>query len=118
VSLLAAIVLLALLGAVIFVVTAPLRATRRSANIDLTAAAPSKGDGGSEQASLLELEAARAAKYHEIRDAELDFRTGKLSREDYEAIDGELRAEAITILDRLDELDGHQPEPQPRPADA
>ena len=49
-----------------------------------------------------ELEAAREAKYREIRDAELDYRTGKLSREDYEAIDAELRAEAIEILDRLD----------------
>src|SRR4030088_1480221 len=49
-----------------------------------------------------ELEAAREAKYREIRDAELDYRTGKLSREDYEAIDGELRAEAIEILDRLE----------------
>ena len=45
-----------------------------------------------------ELEAAREAKYREIRDAELDYRTGKLSREDYEAIDGALRAEAIEIL--------------------
>jgi hypothetical protein len=50
-----------------------------------------------------ELEAAREAKYREIRDAELDFRTGKLSREDYDAIDGELRAEAIEILNRLEQ---------------
>jgi cytochrome c-type biogenesis protein CcmF len=47
------------------------------------------------------LEAAREAKYREIRDVELDYRTGKLSREDYEAVDAMLRAEAITILDRL-----------------
>ena len=48
-----------------------------------------------------ELEAAREAKYREIRDAELDYRTGKLSSEDYEAIDGALRAEAVEILNRL-----------------
>ena len=53
------------------------------------------------------LEAAREAKYREIRDAELDFRTGKLSREDYEAIDGALRAEALEILNRLGN-DGEQ----------
>jgi cytochrome c-type biogenesis protein CcmF len=47
------------------------------------------------------LEAAREAKYREIRDAELDYRSGKLSREDYEAVDATLRAEAVTILDRL-----------------
>ena len=57
--------------------------------------------GGHERA---ELEAAREAKYREIRDAELDLRTGKLSREDYEAIDGALRAEALEILDRLQAL--------------
>ena len=47
-----------------------------------------------------ELEAARDAKYREIRDAELDHRTGKLSEDDFEAIDGTLRAEAIEILRR------------------
>jgi cytochrome c-type biogenesis protein CcmF len=52
-----------------------------------------------------ELEAAREAKYREIRDAELDYRTGKLSDEDYLAIDGALRVEALTILDRLGDLE-------------
>ena len=50
-----------------------------------------------------ELETARESKYREIRDAELDYRTGKLSREDYEAVDGALRTEAVEILNRLDE---------------
>ncbi len=48
------------------------------------------------------LEAARDAKFREIRDAELDFSTGKLSREDYRAIDASLRGEAIELLRRLD----------------
>jgi hypothetical protein len=52
-----------------------------------------------------EIEAAREAKYREIRDAELDYRTGKLSNEDYEAINGALRAEAVEILDRLQAID-------------
>ena len=58
---------------------------------------------------IAELEAARDAKYREIRDAELDLRTGKLSDEDYEAIDQTLRAEAIEILRALDAAapDGH-----------
>jgi hypothetical protein len=51
---------------------------------------------------VAELEAARDAKYREIRDAELDLRTGKLSREDFEAVDRALRAEAIEILRALD----------------
>ena len=38
-----------------------------------------------------ELEAARDAKYAEIRDAELDYRTGKLSEADWRALDRQLR---------------------------
>jgi hypothetical protein len=52
-----------------------------------------------------ELEAAKEARYREIREAELDYRTGKLSREDWRALDSELRAEAIELLRRLDALD-------------
>lgn len=51
-----------------------------------------------------ELEAAKETKYREIREAELDRRTGKLSEEDWRRIDRELRAEAIAILKQLDEL--------------
>jgi len=51
------------------------------------------------------LEAAKEAKYREIRDAELDHRMGKLSDEDYRATDSELRGQAIEILRQLDELD-------------
>ena len=87
-AVLISILTLALLAVVILVVSAPLRATR----------------SGPERASLErdELEAAREAKYREIRDAELDYRTGKLSREDYEAVDRALRAEAVEILNRLE----------------
>ena len=56
-----------------------------------------------------ELEAAKEAKYREIRDAELDREMGKLSDADHRAIDRELRAEAIEILRRLDELEGDAP---------
>jgi hypothetical protein len=51
------------------------------------------------------LEAARDAKYREIRDAEIDWRTGKLSDEDYREQDRRLRAEAVEILRELDQLD-------------
>jgi hypothetical protein len=53
-----------------------------------------------------ELEAAKEAKYREIRDAELDYRTGKLSQEDWERLDSSLRAEAVALLDRLEGLEG------------
>jgi hypothetical protein len=61
-----------------------------------------------ESAERAELEAAKEAKYAEIRDAELDYRTGKLSQEDWRGIDRRLRREAVDILHRLDSLDdGH-----------
>jgi hypothetical protein len=57
-----------------------------------------------EDARRAELEAAKEAKYREIRDAELDLRMGKLSEEDHRAVDRELRAEAVAILAELDSL--------------
>jgi hypothetical protein len=77
---------LAVVAAGVYMITAPLRSAR----------AASAGPG------LAELEAARDAKYREIRDAELDLRTGKLSDEDFRAIDDTLRAEAVEILRELD----------------
>jgi hypothetical protein len=52
------------------------------------------------------LEAARDAKYREIRELEMDFRTGKLSETDFKALNRQLRAEAVSILRELDALDG------------
>ena len=62
-----------------------------------------RGEGaGGDDGELTALEAAKEAKFREIRDAELDFRTGKLSAEDFRALNGTLRAEAIDLLRRLD----------------
>lgn len=95
---------LGLLGLVALLVSAPLRAAagreRNRTEVGDEQESPAT-DPEPERELRQELEAEREAKYREIRDAELDFRTGKLSREDYEAIDAELRAEAIGILDRL-----------------
>jgi type II secretory pathway component PulM len=84
-------VIFVVLALVVLLVAAPLRA-RRSTE-------------AAESAELAELEAARDAKYREIRDADLDHRTGKLSDADWRALDRSLRAEAVDILRRLDELD-------------
>jgi cytochrome c-type biogenesis protein CcmF len=46
-----------------------------------------------------EADARKEAKYREIRDAELDHAAGKLSDEDFAALDAELREEALEILD-------------------
>ena len=92
------VIVLAILCAVVLVVSVPLWPKRTNPaeprGVDPPVVSPT--------ADVAELEAAREAKYREIRDAELDYRTGKLSREDYEAIDSALRAEAIEILNRLE----------------
>lgn len=51
-----------------------------------------------------DLDAAKIAKYREIRDAALDHSTGKLSDADWRPIDARLRSEAVAILDELDGL--------------
>jgi hypothetical protein len=83
---------LVLLAAVIAVVSAPLLRTQKVAEPEATL-------------RRAELNTAREAKYREIRDAELDYKTGKLSQTDYDSIDAALRAEAVQILNRLEALD-------------
>jgi flagellar biosynthesis/type III secretory pathway M-ring protein FliF/YscJ len=85
------VIVLAVLAVAVFVISAPLRAQRARRDPEAEAAA-----------RLDELEAARDAKYEEIRDAEMDHATGKLSEGDYRAIDTTLRAEAVEILHALD----------------
>ena len=48
------------------------------------------------------LEAAKDSKLREIREAELDYRTGKLTEEDWRAIDRRLRGEVADVLRALD----------------
>ena len=98
-DLVALLVILAVVGAVAALVSAPLRGGR--------------GEPRDEAADrLAELEARKEAKYREIRDAEMDFETGKLSEEDHRALDRQLRAEAMEVLRAIDE-DGR---PRPRGA--
>ena len=65
------------------------------------APAPPGGPEG-ESPELADLEARKEALYRQIRDAELDREQGKLSREDWERLDAELRREAIEVLKRID----------------
>ena len=89
---LAALLVFVVLVAAVALVAAPLRRGRTERLI------------AAEEARREELEAAKEAKYHEIRDAEMDFRTGKLSEADFRALDRQLRAEAVEILRELDRL--------------
>ena len=92
--------ILLVLAVVVFVITGPLRPGRaREEDLAL-------------EAERAELEAAKEAKYREIRDAELDHQTGKLSDADWRAMDRALRAEAVELLKRLDRVQD-QAEPLP-----
>jgi hypothetical protein len=91
---LAAVLTFVVLAAVVLVISGPLRARTRTQR-ERERLAGERAD----------LETAREAKYREIRDCELDYRTGKLSDEDFATIDGQLRREALAILDRLQALD-------------
>ena len=88
----ALLVIVAVLATVVAIVAAPLRAGR------------SARDEAADR--IAELEARRDAKYREIRDAEMDLRTGKLSAEDHRVLDRQLRAEAMEVLRALDEAAG------------
>jgi hypothetical protein len=87
-----ALIIVVLLAGVVWIVGAPLRH------------GVAEESEGAEVGEREELEAEKEAKYREIRDAELDHRTGKLSDEDWRAVDRQLRAEAIQILRRIDRL--------------
>jgi hypothetical protein len=50
----------------------------------------------------LALEIARDSKLGEINDLELDFGLGKLSEDDYRALNSALRSEAVEIIRRID----------------
>jgi hypothetical protein len=85
-----ALIIILALAVVVWVVSGPLRHGED----------PEVAEAGRRAA----LDAAKDAKYREIRDAELDWRTGKLSDEDYREQDRRLRAEAVEILRELDRL--------------
>jgi len=90
---LAFVLVLVAAAAVVVVLSSPFR--RREGD-------PADVKDATSTAQVADLEAAKEAKYREIRDAELDHRMGKLSDEDFQLVDSTLRAEAVSILQALD----------------
>jgi flagellar biosynthesis/type III secretory pathway M-ring protein FliF/YscJ len=88
----ALVVVVVLLAGVVALVGLPLRSGEAEAA------------GERERRDVEALEEAKRAKYREIRELEMDVRTGKLTREDFRAQDRARRAEAIELLRRLDAL--------------
>jgi hypothetical protein len=82
-------IVMAVLAGLVLFISAPLRR-------------PAGAGDGAGRDRVADLEAAREAKYRELRDAELDHRTGKLSDDDYAELDRGLRAEAIEIMRSID----------------
>jgi hypothetical protein len=88
-----ALIVIGLVAVVVLFVTHPLRkGVARRAQLEV-------------EGRAADLRTAKEDKYREIRDAEMDHRTGKLSEADWRALDRALRAEAVDILHELDELE-------------
>lgn len=51
-----------------------------------------------------ELEDAKESKYREIKDAELEFKSGRMTEQQWNETDQELRREAMQILRAIDTL--------------
>jgi hypothetical protein len=86
------VLIMLVVGTAVYVITGPLRGHARESDEQL-------------EAERAELDAMKETKYREIRDAELDYRTGKLSESDWKLLDRTLRAEAVEVLKRLDRLE-------------
>ena len=93
-DILAPVIVILLLGVIALYVSAPLRSGAAEREL------------AQDEGRRADLQAARDAKYREIRDLEMDHRTGKLSEADWKALDRDLRAEAVDILHELDQLGG------------
>ena len=88
----ALLVIVVAIVAVLAIVAAPLRSGARRRL---------RGEAADE---IAELEARKEAKYREIREAEMDWRTGKLGEADYRELDRRLRREAVDLLKQLDDV--------------
>ena len=91
-SIIAPLIAIVILGLAIWFVGQPLRSK------------VAEQDDLRDEGRIADLEAARDAKYRQIRDLEMDYRTGKLSEEEWRSIDRELRGEAVEVLHELDQL--------------
>jgi hypothetical protein len=100
-----ALLVIVIAAVVMLVVSQPLRRGRSAAVEDRL------------RGEIEELEVAKAAKYREIRELELDLRTGKLDDAEFRRQDAERRAEAVELLRRLDALGAGEPDLADAPED-
>jgi hypothetical protein len=84
------VLLAAVIVAIVWFVTGPLRRPRQ----------PEVSDSAT--AHVTDLQLRKEAKYREIRDAQLDHTSGKLGDADFAKLDADLRGEAVAILEELD----------------
>ncbi len=107
--------LLAAVGLLLFLFAYTVRPLVASKREDLTLAEHEENTRQEELADLLfRQETLLAALY----DLQLDLEMGKISREDFERLNARYRAEAVRVLQRLDELQEPVSEQVPEEADA
>ena len=81
-----------------------------------TAGAQRGGAEAERAAALQDLQAEKETIYEAIQELEFDFKSGKLSAEDHEALRLRHEAQAAAVLQRIDALDGGGAAEKPRQA--
>jgi hypothetical protein len=85
----------------------------------LTQRAPATQPGGAADdraVALQDLQAEKETIYEAIQELDFDFKSGKLSAEDHEALRLRHEAQAAAVLQRIDALNGGAAAQQPRHA--
>jgi uncharacterized protein involved in type VI secretion and phage assembly len=86
--------------AVAFIAVPFILVTQRSAS-------PRETEADAERAAALqELQAEKETIYEAIQELDFDFKSGKLSAEDHDALRARHEAQAAAVLQRIDSLDG------------
>jgi flagellar biosynthesis/type III secretory pathway M-ring protein FliF/YscJ len=94
--------------AVAFIAVPFLLVTQRSASTQ-------EAEADAERAAALrDLQAEKETIYEAIQELDFDFKSGKLSAEDHEALRTRHEAQAAAVLQRIDALDGAGAAEQPR----
>lgn len=96
-----------LTGSVLWLVLGPL----------VTGSTAPLSDGPDRQQELRELQTLRDVAYETLRDIELDYHAGKISEADYGELNDRYKAEALSLLRRIDAVSTAPPDAAERSPD-
>lgn len=71
------------------------------------------GDENFDRNGLPHLLIQKEVAYETLKDLDFDFRTGKLSEEDFQELKARYREEALNILEKIDKISKKQPQLAP-----